>query len=98
MSDLRESFASVSSSQVCLEPISGLALAWRMVFLISGEDPRICASMAQRAAMRSMASAVVGEAWAMWISCGTCVAHVPSLRQGKPWKGGSDLRQHGNLL
>ena len=30
-------------------------------------------------------------------SRGTYAAHVPNLRQDKPWKGESDVRQHGNL-
>ena len=68
MSDLRESVARVVSSHVRMESISGLARAWRMAFLISGVLPRISASIAYRAAMRSMASLVVDEACAIWIS------------------------------
>jgi len=44
--DLRESFASVVSSQVFMLSSRGLTRVWRIVFLISGVLPRISASMA----------------------------------------------------
>ena len=73
----------------------GASLAYRAAML-----GRLAANLFFDSVQCSDAQPSPRSSWAKHVpgGChGTCAWRAPNLRQGKPWKGGSDVRQHGNL-